>query len=435
MNENENEQRNIIICDCCGREIDLDNGDFHYEMDNGDIICEYCYDYETFECDCCHRRFYESEQNSAYTGNGNHCDLCDDCFDNYGNYCDGYQETTYGMEMYDIGRNTYCEEYCVDNFHYCESCGEYFDDDQWNYDQNCCINCETPYQSTRSVHEYGYKPTPNFFGIDERNKKYKKGTLALIGYEQEVDCNDNSNQQEAIDCIMDKVDESREELYCKHDGSLDNGFEIVSMPHTYEAIKKMPLRDMFKDLVDLGYKSHYTDTCGLHFHLSRDFFGRTRDKQATALGKLIYFVNNNFNDIYLASRRKNRDELNHWAGYYKQEEVDYENTTKYEDQKKMCQEIAKKDKNRNWSFTRYKAINLANRNTIEFRFFKGTLKYETFMSCLDFVYRIAKNSKYIKWSDINNVSLWLKGMEKSTIDYLKRRGAFLYAIDEMEVNE
>ena len=434
MNENENEQRNIIICDCCGREIDLDNGDFSYEMDNGDVICERCFDNETFECYACNCRCYNDDGHSAYIGHGDYCDVCDGCYDCDCDYCDGYQETTYGLEMYDVGRGHYCEEYCRDNFHYCESCGEYVDDDNWNDEQDCCTDCES--SSTRIIHEYGYKPSPlRFFGIDERPKKYKRDTLASIGFELEIDCDNTSNQQEAIDCIMDKVDESREELYCKHDGSLDYGFEIVSMPHTYESIKEMQLRDIFKDLVGLGYKSHYTDTCGLHFHLSRDFFGRTRDKQATALGKLIYFVNNHFNDIYLASRRKNRDELNHWAGCYDKYEVDYENIIQLEDPKKMCQEIAKKDKKRNWNFTRYKAINLTNRNTIEFRFFKGTLKYETFISCLDFVYRLAKNSKQIKWSDVNNVSLWLKGMEKSTIDYLKRRGAFLYAINEMEVNE
>ena len=49
---------------------------------------------------------------------------------------------------------------------------------------------------------------------------------------------------------------------------------------------------------------------------------------------------------------------------------------------------------------RYQAINLQNDKTVEFRIFKGTLKYRTFIASLQFVKVISEYAKTVKLNDI-----------------------------------
>ena len=53
---------------------------------------------------------------------------------------------------------------------------------------------------------------------------------------------------------------------------------------------------------------------------------------------------------------------------------------------------------------RYKAINLMNSETIEFRLFRGTLNFNTFIASLQFVVVIASFVKSIKLNDIFTVN-------------------------------
>jgi hypothetical protein len=46
--------------------------------------------------------------------------------------------------------------------------------------------------------------------------------------------------------------------------------------------------------------------------------------------------------------------------------------------------LQKKYQIRNLNSDRYEALNFKNEKTIEFRLFKGTLKYQTIMACLEF---------------------------------------------------
>ena len=65
--------------------------------------------------------------------------------------------------------------------------------------------------------------------------------------------------------------------HLEEDGSLDDGFEMISQPMSWEFIKaEMPrFREMFKALSDAGQTSHEGTTCGFH-HVSRDAFDGDR---------------------------------------------------------------------------------------------------------------------------------------------------------------
>jgi hypothetical protein len=186
----------------------------------------------------------------------------------------------------------------------------------------------------------------------------------------------------------------------------------------------MKWKEILQKCIDYGYKSHDTNTCGLHMHISRELLGSTKEKQDRAISKLQIFIDANWDEIIKVSRRKG-NELSRWANKTKGTAIakqDFLNKKVVNDYKEIA-------KNKN-ATNRYHALNNTNYGTVEFRFMKGTLNYNSFMACIDFLYRIAINSKNIKYKDILNNKLWLKGISENTKAYLKQRNAFLDAISE-----
>lgn len=119
-------------------------------------------------------------------------------------------------------------------------------------------------------------------------------------------------------------------------------------------------------------RSHDTSTCGLHVHVSRDFFGKTGMAQELTELKLIETVDRLFEPIIYFSRRK-REQINRWAPRCNAPKSDGGWMMKA----KSVSRYAKGD--------RYHAVNIANEHTIEFRMFRGTLKADTILATLQFV--------------------------------------------------
>ena len=74
---------------------------------------------------------------------------------------------------------------------------------------------------------------------------------------------------------------------------------------------------------------------------------------------------------------------------------------------------------------RYHAVNLTNDNTVEFRLMRGTLNYDSFMATIDFLWTTAMNANTMTDDDITNPANFLKGLKPDTIEYIKRRNAFV----------
>lgn len=80
---------------------------------------------------------------------------------------------------------------------------------------------------------------------------------------------------------------------------------------------------------------------------------------------------------------------------------------------------------------RYTAVNLMPENTIEFRIFRGTLRYETFMATIEFTHYLCELAR--KLSDENfHAMAWsefVSGIDTEEypelIDYLKRRRLYI----------
>lgn len=313
-------KENKKICSECGAHIN-EGSTFSFD---GKLFCEECFNKITTVCDNCGERIYKAhaEGDSCYT-------LCHHCYE--------YSYTT----CEDCGRlihneNAFYED--GEDYPYCRECFEKLND--------------TP------IKNYSYKPEPIFYG---------SGNL-FYGVELELD-KGGENHENARQ-LIEIANSQNERIYTKHDGSIHDGFEVVSHPMSLDYhINSMNWNTIFEKAVSLGYRSHQTQTCGYHIHVSRAAFGKTYEEQEEVIGRIVFFVEKHWNELVKFSRR-NLDNLNHWAAKY----ATISDTTNetYQKAKEKCQ-------------GRYVAVNLENPNTIEFRMFRGTLRYKTFIATLQLV--------------------------------------------------
>lgn len=352
-------------CDCCGRAL-LDDD---YQTIDDEIVCDHCVDRYFVACECCGeliRRYNALNSVDGY--------ICDDCADEWYVSCDE----------------------CGDLVHREVAC--------WD-DDNECYYCEPCYEEIRNkvINRYNYKPVPVFYG------GYRCDKPLFMGVELEID--GAGEYHDYAKQLLDIVNYDDCHLYAKHDGSLEDGFELVSHPATLEYhLNNIEWRELMKQAVKMGYRSHNTDTCGLHVHVSRDALGNDYDEQENTISKIIYFVENNWREI-LRFTRRTESQLRHWASRYG-----------------ICEDIEKTYKKAKGDYNRYRCINLQNDHTIEFRMFRGTLNYNTFVATLQLVNAICTICKNATMADVEwlNWSSFISRINaennKELFEYLQIRG-------------
>ena len=238
------------------------------------------------------------------------------------------------------------------------------------------------------IHEYNYTPEYIKHFMDHENKR----TTLLLGAEIEVGGNkpevDSNNKQSVVKrCIqiMNGSDSDKEDLiYSTHDGTVQ--IELDTMPCSLEYHKnKMNYKEMFKYLDEQGYKGHDCSTAGLHIHANRDYLGKTKMQQDLVISKILYIIEK-FNDNICVIGRRNTN-YSQFVGDRCKEDTALNLFAKYDDTGKKA------------------ALNLQHKDTIEFRMFKSTLKYETFLLTLEFVKDIIDFAKSINIEEIESM-IW-----------------------------
>ncbi len=345
---------------------------------SGELLCETCYFEETVTCEHCGNRIWNDDNSGSDS-----MPLCGRCYDDY--------YTT------------------------CEDCGRIINRDYANYiddydDTPYCDSCIDAHRSN-SIHDYSYKPNPIFYGDSNR----------YFGVELEID--DGGKDSDNADELLQIGNRTEEHIYIKSDGSLNNGMEIVTHPMSLNYHKtKMPWEDVMHRAVQLDYRSHKTSTCGLHIHVNRTTFGSTREAQDECISRVLYFVEHHWLELLKFSRRTEY-QMNRWAARYG-----------YKSNPKEILEDAKKGSN-----GRYACVNITNWNTVEFRMFRGTLKYNTLIATLELVDKICemanmvtdKEMTGISWSDF--VSCLDDDTTPELITYLKDRRLYVNSpVDEKE---
>lgn len=344
----------------------------NYEEFNGEILCFDCLDDYTTICDCCGERIWSEDAEDD-----GYTSLCSHCYHNHYVCCSNCNALLHEDDAYHLNDEYYCRE-CYEE-----------ERDKCHY-----------------VHDYGYKPEPIFYGDGNR----------YFGVELEIDGagKDNDYAEELLD-IANMRDEH---IYIKSDGSLDDGMELVSHPMTLEYHKDFCWEDVMHKAVSLGYRSHQTSTCGLHIHVNRNSFSENHEEQDKVISRILYFVEHHWNELLKFSRRSEYT-MNRWAARYG-----------YENSPKAIMDKAKKN------CGRYVAVNLCNYNTIEFRLFRGTLKYNTLIATLVLVNKICELSVLMDDNEIAKLS-WSDFVaditEPELIQYLKERS--LYINEKVEDTE
>jgi len=288
-------------------------------------------------CDDCGEWELRNQVRSHYSDDT--ADVCRNCIENSYRWSDYYDEYVYS----DSSRDGYDQ--------YGNRCVFHEDDDNFEYDDNNDEYYHVDYSPASRVignyHSSKGSQRPQVSDWTRMKKRY-------LGVELEVEVlRENNRSDKALE--LHKLINNEQfgaNVFFENDGSLSNGFEIISQPMGLDKH-----RDLWAWLKDKNavrsLRSHNTTTCGLHIHVSKEGLSKLQ------IAKIVSFVNDPDNaDLIRAVARRYAE------GY--------------------CQIKDKKIGQSAESNDRYEAVNITPRKTIEFRIFKGSLKYESVMAAIQF---------------------------------------------------
>lgn len=401
------------VCARCGEPVD-DSEEMRW-IDGVGWACESCLENYSV-CPVCGHLVPKDElisiRRSAESGRVEEALVCKSCLEQDSRYfrcpdCNEWFDEN--VEYYTSTRNGRVCEHCSLNYVECAACGNgvRIDDSQTVNGYTLCENCAER-EKRKAIHNYGYKPAPKFkvgsthdqFDTDVNIKEL------LMGVELEIDKGDDDAgcANEIVNTVQD--------VYCKHDGSLDRGVEIVSHPCTLQYHLTTLGWDKISEIArKYNFSSHNAKTCGLHVHVGRRQLENETGEETTA-AKLVLATVRHWDNMVKFSRRLS-SQLN-WA----------ECNKPWLDEAYTEGELIRAALDTE-SDGRYQAVNLCNENTVEFRIFRGTLEVNTIKATLEFVSNMCLYCKEhtafevmnSQWEDIAYYKEY-----PELYDYLEERG-------------
>ena len=361
-----------LICAECGAVIDC----VGFSNADDEAICESCFEEYYYTCDNCGE---VTARDDLISINDGFELVCQDCAESYYYQCNHCGEYVSARRLWIDGNMTICD-HCSDYYCLCNDCDDVIHSDNAHYIAGYyyCDDCAPSHRSV--ICDYNYKPSPVFYGeLSDTVKGY-------YGVELEID--DGEDKKEAARHIQDV---GGDHIYIKHDGSLScDGFEIVTHPATLEYhTDHMPWHEIIRAARDYDYTSHDAETCGLHIHASRSLFGTTPVEQDLNIAKIILLIDFWWEQYIVPFSRRNYNQLNDWAK--KPNALILPSDTEY-DAIRKAKSTAEND--------RYKAVNLRNRHTVEFRFFRGTLRRDTIIASIQFINTLINYVSGVELADL-----------------------------------
>lgn len=341
---------------CCNCEKEFES---LIEVD-GDLWCEKCMEDNCCIAFCEDCNEYHYDDNMVYIQDAQVC-ICDDCA-RHGDYfvchdCGEWYTGDNANSCYN-GDFYVCDR-CRDNYTYVECCDTLVEDAYYS-EEDDCYYCEEHYHEDSDIYDY------HGFSNWEKQKLENEIPPYYIGFELEVE-----NTQRSYDNNnLARFAKNNYPVICSRDGSIDYGFEIVSHPLSYNYIieNQDKLKGMLSGLQEKGCESHNPGTCGLHFHV-------THPHDDDIIDRIILIMETYKQELITFSRRTS-SQIESWCKFLS-------DVKEGED----CKSLYFIKKNKETS-TRYMALNLTNYNTIEFRLFRGTLNFDTFMASVELVNNI-----------------------------------------------
>jgi len=234
------------------------------------------------------------------------------------------------------------------------------------------------------IRDHSYKPEPVFYGDGPR----------FMGWELETSMmGDRGANAERIITTADPY------VYLKEDGSISNGFEIVSHPMSYGwAMDSFPW-EMFDTMKVNGMRPDATT--GLHVHVSKEAF-----KSKAHLYRWMKFFYRNKHHVQSIARRDSED----WCRFTQRPAIrgivnqlfDYPGQGAYGD----VEYIDRYGQRQFFYNERYVAINTQNPHTLEVRIFRSTDSVQEMKAALGFVDASVRYTEEIDSSHILTRDGW-----------------------------
>ena len=178
----------------------------------------------------------------------------------------------------------------------------------------------------------------------------------------------------------------------ENDSSLGaNGIEIITQPMSMKYIMENvnKFAEGMRMIEELDYVSHDSGKCGMHIHVSKEALNDN-------IIDNLYLLFENFRNELVAFSRRTQDGMR-WCRFMT--DISY-----HPDQ--MDEDYIKRNKPQGNDHG--SCINSGQRNTVEFRLFRGTTKMKTFIANIQLIDNIVDiaskdNIEEITWDDIINL--------------------------------
>lgn len=411
----------LFICDHCGEpvlqsKLEEETADDQEACKNL-TICYQCLIEDFTWCDECCNYVENDDMVEIHREFGINFEICRDCAesDRGGDFtwCSHCEEWWISSNMHDYdGGDECCCSNCLENMEIneCSECGELVSEryTHWHHENAYCAGCfEEQGYSDDNDEEIAITCYHGFNAWVPRTTKPDE--KLLFGFELEVYNKENNisntNAATEVKRIMNQL------VVCSYDGSIGDGFEIISHPMSYSYFLTQldKIQEMLTYLRDKGFTSHNAGCCGLHIHVSREGLGCNSEERNNTINNALLLFENFMEEITIFSRRREAD-IARWSQFLSKAVYNTGDKLiglKFVDDHKG-------------TTNRYVAINLENKCTIEFRIFRGTLNFTSFMACFQFVNNLIEKSQHesikgLTWKQ-------LLGKDKEVREYNKIRG-------------
>ena len=397
--DHNNDSEQFCTCAYCGESFPSES-ELDTIGDNEELYCETCRD-ELTTCACCGKVTHPDET-FAVRGRYGEEFVCEDCQDNHYTQCAECGEYVLDEDSIHHNGYNYCYDCFDENFTCCHGCGAYVLNDNTTYDEetdeylcDACYNARTE-ERTAVIHGYHSSQRPE---LDFHRTASDLPNPLYFGVELEID--DGGEDHNKARTILGVL--GTEHAFAEHDGSLSNGFEIVTQPFTlkyYTETLSANFNQAMATATELGYRSHDTTTCGLHVHVGRAGLGNTYEERDDTITK-VWLLMYRFRHELVKLSRRTMGSLDRWAALPKLEDL---GETGYDEFRAANLPDLKLKLKQNGVRDRYKALNLKNNNTIEFRLFRGTLKHSTLTATLQFVHNLCAVAMALTGTDVLSIT-------------------------------
>lgn len=261
-----------------------------------------------------------------------------------------------------------------------------------------------------AIHNYSYKPRPNFMRADGTRSAYVNRLAPIVGRDGSSTMNSRTTltmgfeletqyvgsgsfpyniPQELLNDVNSGTDS---DIYLKEDSSVYNGFEIVSHPGELGYFMDHFQWKGIEKLARKNFQAWKRPSCGLHIHVAKSAFADTSHKF-----KFIAFVYKNKSEMIQLSGRESHDYASYDLKRFLNSHRDW-----VDENGKLVRHtnMIKMAKGEDVNGTRSVAVNIQPEKTIELRLFRPSLKTDTVKVALQFCDALFNYSEQITTHEI-----------------------------------